>query len=632
MMKQRPWFKTRLIILGTAMLAGMVWVASPAANAIGASKKPRTNVPAVMNLVGAGATPGSVITLATGSQKLTATADRAGNFAFTNLMYSASKPLLFNLGIPERAGPVNAPAANLSIRLKPTSSSIRVSGNIGKASSIALMQDGANSSKLYVAGENGVINFTSQSKQKMSGGKAGLKVNLISASEVCCPQMIVPATPLSFTISSAPGKAAPQTPYTRQPIAPSRPVAPPVVKDKPSSPSYNVPVSPPAEKQQPPATTPSGKPRIPYMVQGSVTTEKFRISTATGSYAISYDQAAYDDTYTGGMKKMTTDIRDAIMGYVTAHLPFFDGSNFLTARRSVDNQLIHTMKDYAPSEQICRFGTLSRSLATSDGAYKSAKLSIQQVLADKNNQRSGVLESDANTSLTVYMHEFQTKYCEISDNNNFLKDYCASGSDAFFNRDVDFTRVFDSPTTLYSEGTANVTALAALFRNLTYIPPTDENNKQSLDISIDSSKVQDRRTLSAIQSVANNTFASLLGQKTAGSEAVKPYMTAVLKQLGLSDKDIVKLTGETMSYNGQMEVLTKRLYQDPAFFANLYDSPQNVDRQRVAMMATKLMQDRDFLESLRRREMLLSTLLSMKLRAAGLDAGASGTVSSTDKQ
>ena len=63
-----------------------------------------------------------------------------------------------------------------------------------------------------------------------------------------------------------------------------------------------------------------------------------------------------------------------------------------------------------------------------------------------------------------------------------------------------------------------------------------------------------------------------------------------------------------------MEMLTRKMYQNPQFYTNLYTSPENLKRTGVALQALQLMHDRDRFEGSLRREMLLSTILEMKLR------------------
>ena len=62
-----------------------------------------------------------------------------------------------------------------------------------------------------------------------------------------------------------------------------------------------------------------------------------------------------------------------------------------------------------------------------------------------------------------------------------------------------------------------------------------------------------------------------------------------------------------------MEVLTKKVYQKPDFYTNLYDTPANVDRKEVAMQAIGLMQKFDIFKSYLRNEASLSVLLEMEV-------------------
>jgi len=58
-----------------------------------------------------------------------------------------------------------------------------------------------------------------------------------------------------------------------------------------------------------------------------------------------------------------------------------------------------------------------------------------------------------------------------------------------------------------------------------------------------------------------------------------------------------------------MEVLTKKIHQNPVFFTELYDKPANVMRKQVAMQAVELMQKRDMYRSLLRSEAVFSVML-----------------------
>src|SRR5690606_22986449 len=83
---------------------------------------------------------------------------------------------------------------------------------------------------------------------------------------------------------------------------------------------------------------------------------------------------------------------------------------------------------------------------------------------------------------------------------------------------------------------------------------------------------------------------------------------------GTNEDEIFELIGEQPSYYAQLEILTKKIYQNPDFYANLYDKPANVERKSTALKAIDLMLDRAMYESQLRREMVLSVLLSSRLR------------------
>ena len=98
------------------------------------------------------------------------------------------------------------------------------------------------------------------------------------------------------------------------------------------------------------------------------------------------------------------------------------------------------------------------------------------------------------------------------------------------------------------------------------------------------------------------------------------YMASILNELFRADlplaTNIFEYIGYSPSYYSQLEILSKRIYQNPDFYAALYDTPANVSRKKVAMKAIELMLDREIFESQLRREMSISVLLASRLRSA----------------
>jgi hypothetical protein len=123
----------------------------------------------------------------------------------------------------------------------------------------------------------------------------------------------------------------------------------------------------------------------------------------------------------------------------------------------------------------------------------------------------------------------------------------------------------------------------------------------------------DMRALIAKRSVAENSFNNYVGMRAKGTAGSTQSIAAFLKNLGMSDSAVTNELQNAPSYNAQMEILTKKLYQDPSFYVNLMDSPENVQRQYATLQSFGLMQQRDIFETIQRTEMLLSIILEMEI-------------------
>ena len=89
------------------------------------------------------------------------------------------------------------------------------------------------------------------------------------------------------------------------------------------------------------------------------------------------------------------------------------------------------------------------------------------------------------------------------------------------------------------------------------------------------------------------------------------YMEHIMRHLGVPNAEILDILGYNPSYYAQMEILTKKIYQSPNFYTNLYDTPANIERKSVALQAIKLMQKFDMLKSNLRGEATVSILLEL---------------------
>jgi hypothetical protein len=220
------------------------------------------------------------------------------------------------------------------------------------------------------------------------------------------------------------------------------------------------------------------------------------------------------------------------------------------------------------------------------------------------------------------MMQYRADYCETEDMSEALEPLCNVTSDDRINRDVDYTRLIDDSVTLELDFTdendathdeSDVFALAAnLYGNVVQqaIPEASLRDPVSGRMNTDALYAyMDMRALIAKRSVAHNSYAAIAAMKSQGGEEVRPYLEAILREMGIQDDEITRMLGTRPSYYAQMEILTKKIYQNPSFYANLYDKPVNVDRQIAAMKAIDMIQKRDIYRSLLRSEAITSVML-----------------------
>lgn len=308
---------------------------------------------------------------------------------------------------------------------------------------------------------------------------------------------------------------------------------------------------------------------------------------------------------------------------------FLDGEAEMNSQRVLQELNAGTLKDYQVSDSICKFGTLSRSLALSQSKGKANQIVLSERSQNRQLGHENMASEEGGTRDRIARYnQFIKTFCDPADYGNAMKQLCSTAPpDKTRNLDINYTRLVDAQKTLdldfTTEGTSkklsnDEKSVIALANNLYAHEVLERMNPGSLQSSdeVDNRTTYlDQRSIVAKRSVAENSFNAIIGQKSAGSDASKSYMENVLKKLGLSDNEATKYLGEKPSYDAQMEVLTKKLYQDPAFYANLMDTPANVDRQYAALQAFGLMQRRDMFETILRSEMLLSTILEMEISA-----------------
>lgn len=319
---------------------------------------------------------------------------------------------------------------------------------------------------------------------------------------------------------------------------------------------------------------------------------------------------------------------------------FLDAKHQLETQRLFQQLMAEAHKDYHPSEGMCTFGTAMRSLAASD---RNTELTAT-ALAARGRQRellSGSTLAGGGQSVDYMSRiaQFRKIYCNQNDNAGQMDGLCPSPSADLgrTDRDVNYTNLIDTPLTLRIDFTKDGDKDHSLNKHVNTLSPDEEDllalsanlyahkvaptvaisalsDKMGVPIPPSTTHYMNVRAIAAKRSVARNSFAAIASMKSQGQEESEPYLYAILKELGITDEDEIKnYLGERPSYYAQMEILTKKLYQNPVFYTELYDKPANVDRKTVAMQAIELMQRRDMYRSVLRSEATLSVMLETAL-------------------
>lgn len=306
---------------------------------------------------------------------------------------------------------------------------------------------------------------------------------------------------------------------------------------------------------------------------------------------------------------------------------FFDAKHQLETQRLLQSMQADAHKSYQPSEGMCQFGTSTRSLAAADGNTDFTQIalsarSVQRRLLSGDTIGVGSKRDDLRSRL----QNLKNKYCNKQDFGGQFNEFCLNNDKRRINNDINITQMLGYRNTLKidfskEEVTPDEEDIFALSANLyghELAPRIAEQKMANKDGSIVDGgafaylKLRARATK---RSVAQAAFAAQAAMKAQGEKEVLVYMKAILEEMGIGEEEIkVLLAEERPSYYAQMEILTKKLYQSPDFYADLYDKPANVDRKRVAMQAISLMQKRDMYRSQLRKEAIMAVWLETRLR------------------
>lgn len=325
---------------------------------------------------------------------------------------------------------------------------------------------------------------------------------------------------------------------------------------------------------------------------------------------------------------------------------FFDAKAQLETQGTLQELEAAAQRDYYPSEDFCYFGTNVRSLAASEekARYNVTALNRYQ-MARQLGQGTLAARTGTEGDKKARWQQFTQRYCDPQDNNwrasddgvKGLASICEAPDTNRVNADINYTRMIELSRSLdmdftvaesmddpqESEAIFDRDDVLALSHNLyghdvlsrgldlsDYFQksPSERDSLRDLYMGL--------RTVAAKRNVAQNSFNAIVGMKSYGAKdaaKTREFLGAILKEVGVGDTEIFEYLGQNPSYYAQLEALSKTIYQNPDFYANLYDTPANVDRKRAAMKAIGLMLDRAIYESQLRREMATSVFLATKI-------------------
>ena len=350
------------------------------------------------------------------------------------------------------------------------------------------------------------------------------------------------------------------------------------------------------------------------------------------------------NNYIRALMLMTEQLNAVVMQQTLSIGQFFDAKLQLEAQRTHQELKAEAVKDYHPSEQMCRMGSYVRSLANTEQKAAANKYALNTVMMDRYKSSLNSSSATPDIDFKARLHQYRTVYCNPKDNNNNLAFLCEHDQDENLsnspvgapvpggsggpdveriNKDIDYTRTMDFPNTLDMDMTdmassADEEDVIALAKNLYWPKPLFYGSDDQKLAKLTTGYMESQRAI-ALNSIAHNSYTNIAAMKAKASAptgTVEPgwtFMKTLMRDFGITDDEIEQLIGVEPSYWAQMEVLTKKIYQSPHFYTNLYDKPVNVDRIGVTLDAIKLMQMRDYYNSLQRREILSAALLETEL-------------------
>ena len=343
----------------------------------------------------------------------------------------------------------------------------------------------------------------------------------------------------------------------------------------------------------------------------------------------------FDQYILPALMGMTEQLSAVAMHQMLVIGTFIDAKEQLETQRLFQELAINTQKDYYPSAGLCTIGTVFRGSSFTDRRADITSLVLAERSIDRQlqnvNAAAAIGPIDDKRSR---IQNWRDTYCDPFDNGRLLNGVCGATATDRRNLDIDFTRVLTTRQTLdinFEDGTAtdteeDVLALAAnLFAHEVQFPVSGAllRNPNEKDTLARQGALMKLRSIVAKRSVAESAFNALAGVKSQGTiapaAAAPPtvqYLRSLLEELGFSAAEAQDILGDNPSHYAQMDILTRRIFQRPEFFVDLYDKPANTPRKALALRAISLMQQRNIFEKTLQIEQIISLILELEINKA----------------
>jgi len=285
------------------------------------------------------------------------------------------------------------------------------------------------------------------------------------------------------------------------------------------------------------------------------------------------------------MMMMTAQISAAATQQALVIGSFFDAKHQMETQRELQSLQAEAHSDYQVSEGVCEFGTLMRSLSSTN----REKELTQVALSDYHSQRQmlngdGIGGQGRSGDLLTRFNQYKTMYCNPNDLSGGLDEFCTNEDANNMNKDINFARVYmqknfdidfmDNTSTPDEMDFISLQSYIYGHRLLPRIPPDKMRNDEGKLIYSGANLYAKMRAFQGERSVAQAPFAAFAGARAATEASVQPYFEAHLKNMGIQEGDLMARIGEKPSYHSQMYLLANKMYQSPKFYVDLYDKPE----------------------------------------------------------